>query len=675
MDKKKIESLILEEEWEKAWEGIDIYEKNFPLDSEIDTYKFLCMINWGKLENALFYALSAVKKQPYVADVHYNCGYAYQVCGRIFEAYEQYAIAKELVKGGNPGHFEIDELSTIMQTLLEELLSQAEKGFLDGHIQDKHWVDYIAIQNKLQWGIRKPVFHDGTPIIAEEYMDYPSLPKLFLGIAGLQSVFRLNCGVLKTNTVNEETEMQRVSEEANIIKINAQQECFLPIIMRTRGELLFQTEQERVNVSYTSPLQFVNYRIPQGETIVSSPEDMFRVGEVIPITHSKKRKRLVLNIFIDGLSQTVLDDNMEMLMPFTYRFFKKGMICTNAHTAGDWTFPSIASTLTGQTMVKHKMLHSKLLRKIDINTPILYEYFNNAGYNTSKIGGNWRIAPNYGYARGMNRVRYQHMYEGFSAEKVVSEVEEQIHSMRETDQFIWMELGELHLIADEINTAPIQSEFIVGENVATKAKINSVKQEYDETKKKYYLKQIERLDRTLGGLYQYIEEQYKDDEILISLFADHGQGFLVQPEEEFLSDARTKIAFMIRGNGIEGTTDELISACDYTPIMCKLAGIKYDYTNTDANLPEIFGGLHQREFTVTESIHVGDPYQILLNGKDFKFYLKGRENVTSECRVPLEKYDVQLLDKKGNCIQNDERVAYCTKWCLEHVGSCRVFEK
>lgn len=106
----------------------------------------------------------------------------------------------------------------------------------------------------------------------------------------------------------------------------------------------------------------------------------------------------------------------------------------------------------------------------------------NAGYNTTKIGGNWRIAPNYGYARGMNRVHYQHMYEGFPIEKVVSEVEEQIHTMRETDQFIWMEIGELHLIADEYNVAPLQEQFMIWENDNINGKINSVKQEYDETK-------------------------------------------------------------------------------------------------------------------------------------------------------------------------------------------------
>ena len=77
------------------------------------------------------------------------------------------------------------------------------------------------------------------------------------------------------------------------------------------------------------------------------------------------------------------------------------------------------------------------------------------------------------------------------------------------------------------------------------------------------------------------ENNFEENEIVITLFADHGQGYLVRPEEEFLCDERTKIAFMTKGGGVSGKTEELISACDYTPIICKLAGIEYNYENTD----------------------------------------------------------------------------------------------
>ena len=669
----KIEQLIMNGKYQEAWIVIAEYEKEYPLDADMDTYRVLCLNNAGEHQMALQYAYRAVQNQPYVADAHCNCGYAFELCENYFQAYEQYAVAKELALGGNPIGVPIEKIEESMQQILNIIMNRAQLGETDDIETDKRWINYIANMDRINWGIRRPVFHDGTNMIAQKYNDYPDLPEMFAGITGMQSAYHMIRNKLYVNTIMEETDLQRTYAMGSNIEIESDTECFVPLIMDGPGRLCVQTEKKQAEIEYNSPLQYINYRVPKGKVLISSEDREFRLGEMVPIIHDRKRKPLILNIFVDGLSQTVLENHMEMLMPNTYRFFREGMICTNAHTAGDWTFPSIASIVTGQTMANHKMLHSKLLRKIDAETPILFEYFKNAGYNTTKIGGNWRIAPNYGYARGMNRVHYQHMYEGFPIEKVVSEVEEQIHTMRETDQFIWMEIGELHLIADEYNIAPLQGQFMIWENDNTKGKINSVKQEYDETKRKYYLKQIEYVDRKLAGLYQYIENNFEENEIVITLFADHGQGYLVRPEEEFLCDERTKIAFMTKGGGVSGKTEELISACDYTPIICKLAGIEYNYENTDASLPVVYGGEKEREFTVTESIHVGDPYQILLNGRDFTFYLKGIEKVTSECRVPLDTYEVKLSDKNGNILHDKDKINYYTTWCLDPIGSCRIY--
>lgn len=671
--KAKIKRLISERKYDEALDNILIYKQKIKNDSEIYLLKSLCEQGKNEFIQAETDAILAVKNMPYVVDAHYNLGYIYEVLGKWAEAYEQYSIAEQLVIGGNLSSYSREEILNCKQEVIKKIADEIATGTKEELITRKRKLDYIIIQDDLFWTVNNPIFHDESCIITKEYMDYLELPKMYLGITGAGSVFDCCCNKLKKDTKEEATEIQRVGEKINFYEVNTECESFLPIIMENRDKLEFQIEDRKVDVANISPFQYVNYRIPKGHTVIRSNGSSFRVGEVIPIKHDNKRKKLVLNIFIDGLSQTVLGDGLKTLMPYTYRFFSKGLVCENVYTAGDWTFPSIASVVTGQTMAKHKMLHSKLLRKIDIDTPILFEYFKNAGYNTIKIGGNWRIAPNYGYARGMNHVYYQHMYKGYTADRVVAETIEQMHRMENTDQFIWIELGELHLISDEVNIPPLQSEFMVWENGAFEKKINSVKQKFDNTKRKYYLKQVEYIDRRLAGLYQYIEDNYKDNDILISLFSDHGQGYLIKQDDNFLSDARTKIPLMVRGGGMHGTTLEIISSCDYSSIMCKLAGIEYDYSNTDAYLPKVFGGDRERKFAVTESIHVGDPYQIVLNGSDFQFYLEGKENVTSECRVPLQEYDVHLLDEKGVESNDRERIEYYRDWCLDHVSSCVIY--
>ena len=42
------------------------------------------------------------------------------------------------------------------------------------------------------------------------------------------------------------------------------------------------------------------------------------------------------------------------------------------------------------------------------------------------------------------------------------------------------------------------------------------------------------VDRYLGILFQYLKDTYKDEEILVSLFSDHGQGYLIPDRGQFL---------------------------------------------------------------------------------------------------------------------------------------------
>ena len=98
------------------------------------------------------------------------------------------------------------------------------------------------------------------------------------------------------------------------------------------------------------------------------------------------------------------------------------------------------------------------------------------------------------------------------------------------------------------------------------------------------------------------------------------------------------------------------------------------FENTDAHLPLCFGGDEEREFAVTESIHVGDPYQAALKGKDFTFYFTSEELVTSECRIPLKKYKVKLENNTGEEIEDAELKTRLTEYCLEHISPCVIYD-
>ena len=58
------------------------------------------------------------------------------------------------------------------------------------------------------WGVTNPLFHNGSAIIGKEFADYFDLPKMYLGIAGLQSAYRYICRTMQKNTITEKTEIQ-----------------------------------------------------------------------------------------------------------------------------------------------------------------------------------------------------------------------------------------------------------------------------------------------------------------------------------------------------------------------------------------------------------------------------------------------------------------------------------
>ena len=62
----------------------------------------------------------AVVMQPYIADVHYNCGYAYELNGYLYEAYEQYIITSEIISAGNKSSVELEVVIENAQTVLKK---------------------------------------------------------------------------------------------------------------------------------------------------------------------------------------------------------------------------------------------------------------------------------------------------------------------------------------------------------------------------------------------------------------------------------------------------------------------------------------------------------------------------------------------------------------------------
>lgn len=401
------------------------------------------------------------------------------------------------------------------------------------------------------------------------------------------------------------------------------------------------------------------------------------IGNPIALKQESKNKKLVLNIFVDGFSQKVIEEEgLSELMPYTDAFFSKGVHCTNVYTNGEWTLPSIATYMTGVSSPNHMLIHNTVTNTLPADITVLAEYFKEQGYQTAKIDGDWRITQSYGYGRGVDRILYQNQCSGMTLESVVTDVLDHLELMKETNQFVWMGVGDLHDIADGFSQKPsVQAKIPFERRSVEEQSTTSVKQNYSENKRAAYVEQMKWIDRHLAALYRYIEENYEDDEIVVAMFGDHGQGYLVKPDEHFLAEGCSKVGMLFRGGLEQGTVcGELISTCDYLPILCKLANIPLKEEEIEGRLPVFFGGEEEREYAIADSIHPGDSYQAAIVSKDSVCYFTSGGPVGYDGRFKLGDYTCKVFAQSGRECTDEEIKQRYRNVLMQHIGGLVVYE-
>lgn len=201
----------------------------------------------------------------------------------------------------------------------------------------------------------------------------------------------------------------------------------------------------------------------------------------------------------------------------------------------------------------------------------------------------------------------------------------------------------------------------------------SVKQAGSKIKISNYKKMASYTDVLLNALYTYILDNYKEDEFLVSLFADHGQGYLVPNGGHFLSKERAKVAFMFRGGAPEQISDEIISTSDYVTIMNWLAGIPMKPIKTMGNLPACFGGKTEREYALCESLHPKDAYCATFFTKQYTIYFENGAPVGEDGRFELRDYKISITDMDGTEIQDESIRKKYLDIILEHIAPVIIY--
>ncbi len=664
--KSEIEAALSVADTEQAGGLIEKYKAINPYDMDLVTYLCLYSIYSGNYEDAIMYGQYGVRHYPVNGEISYNLGSAYECSGDILHAVYYYQRADYLFayEGTMEQYDTGDRLAALW-------------GILEKEVNENPSDELIkAVQNLLEWkkncyGLSDLLYRSMKPI--EEFQVWAGTEtKLGVGL------YRMQCldGLPATsfNVVQSRFEFMPVKESRSCSVPDDCEEYLLPIsVSKDKTLHCFVQGGEQFDVRQELAKCFNYYRVKGGTKVASTETSYY--GTPIPLGHDSKRKKLVLNIFVDGLSQTILD-NMKEVMPSTYDFFSKGMVCKEARSTAEWTYPSLAAYNTGMDTVHHVMFHSGLVTALPHDITTLAEYFHDQGYVTSKIDGDWRSTADYGYYRGYSRMVYQEQVISSKNEMIIGDVIDQIEAFDDTDQFVWICLGDLHDIADGFDlTLSVQNHLPIEARTIDSEGNTSVKQPFSEKKITAYKEMAARIDALLSALYAYLERKFSDDEMVVSLFADHGQGYLVPTGSHFLSDERTKVAFMFRGGDLSaGFTDELISTVDYLPIMCSLAGIPLkENEEIQGRLPKSFGGEKERDYTLTESLHPGDPYQAEIVTKSHRVFFTNGSEVRNDGRFELQNYSIKVETKDGKQLHDTELERMYTELVLDHVKMMLIY--
>lgn len=683
VNKEKIIKMITENMELKVYEGeVDKYLLKYPGDTDMLTIKsYIYLVN-DNIEEGCNLLKFVLKKCPFSVDALFLLGQAYNEKGNFYDAlmslgkasmisaylcisgkikfiFYNDGICSELMKSI------IDDTSYAMCNLTKEDLQRTNKLLKD-------------FRKKLaaKFDLFTDILRKSNENIIGNYFSNTINDVRFCGIYDSFD-FNFYLQSYPKNLQLYKAEMLKPIESGKDIFLQLDSDSLVPILgkeFQTTLEIE-QSKKQTVSIPIDYNMHFNYFKMKKGEIKVHADKELI-VAEPVPLLHHKQNKKLVISLFVDGISQKVISEyGLENIMPNTYNFFKKGMICNNAFTSADWTYPSLASLISGLSVPNHMMIHPKINIKFPKEQKLLFEYFKEKGYHTAIISGDWRTSSaTYDSIRGVDRYIAQHQNSGYRTENILVDVIDHLETFKDTDQYIWIGTGDLHDIADGFALpSAIQAKMDLEDYYTGKKSETSVKQEYNPNKIKMYVKEATHVDSKLKVLYDYIEEKYKEDEFVVTLFGDHGQAYIVKPEEFHISRGLSNIGFMTRGGGVSGVSDEYINIVDYTNIITKLAGLENINIESDGMLPKTFGGNKENDFAITETIHPGDPYMIAMHGEKYTFYMETSAIVNDCGKVDMSSYNAKLYDYDGNQISDESIINKFIEFVFDRTKYIQIY--
>jgi len=271
----------------------------------------------------------------------------------------------------------------------------------------------------------------------------------------------------------------------------------------------------------------------------------------VPVSNGHPVKHIIL-ITVDTLRRDALGcyNPAVSTTPNIDQFARDGAIFTNAFSSAPWTYPSVASILTGLPPRIHQLTDGKT--SLPDNTPTMAGALANAGYQTAALGFNGLLLPLSKLDTGF-REYYWYPMEALAFPNFEAGITHHLLNLSTTlkptatiltdfaslwlkqharqDSFFWLHYFDPHMPympPDEFQPADPKQRAMGPQFWDVKpARGGTIARTPEERAwiKALYDGEVAYLDREIGRLFDYLRKSGIYDDALIILTADHGEEF------------------------------------------------------------------------------------------------------------------------------------------------------
>jgi hypothetical protein len=361
------------------------------------------------------------------------------------------------------------------------------------------------------------------------------------------------------------------------------------------------------------------------------------VGDPITTTQTKKTdKKLVLSIFIDGLAGSIFDSHIfDEIMPNTSKYFNNGSLYFDGYASSNWTLTSVAALFSGLYPINHKVYHPSDEITIGNDYPIISEFFSDAGYLTGQICSNFRKSPMYGYMKGFDRTIYKR---DMSCNEVIMNAMEHLRAFGDRSNFLWLTLFETHHFLHGLPDISVQTSADISLHDYSAPKSKSVHSSFSARRTKQYINELKRIDFYLKFLFDYIEDHYKDDEVVVAICSDHGKGYIGHSDDD-LAEHRVKAPLFFKSSEAKKVKKgSYAGSVDFLPTLLDLSNIKVD--------SDLFDGVSLKKFnrdaSFAELIYVNDYYRSAMYTDDYILKFVSKDKIMTHRDINYSKGEYSM---------------------------------